>query len=778
MGVRTRRARQHSKTHAVKFGIAGAFGFIALFGLALAFSLSSLISSWLQDLPDYTSADAYVVGEPTTVYAADHSVIAEFYLQNRRSVSEDQISPYVLKAIVDTEDSRFYKHNGVDPQGIIRAVVKTARGGSEGASTITQQLVRNTVLSKEQFEQTIRRKVREAYISIQMEKMYTKDQILNMYLNTIYFGHGAYGIQAAAITYFNKNAKDLTLAESATLAGLPQAPSSYDPLVNPDNAVTRRNIVLQRMLSSGDITQDEYDSAIAESLQVTPGKFSTNKGRYPYFADYIKQLLLADFDKNTVMQGGLKVYTTLDPVIQDKAQEVTTRRLKLIGNKRLEAALVAVEPQTGYIKAMIGGKDYSSNQFNLATQAYRQTGSAFKTFTLACAINNGMSPQTRVNCNSPIQVTPLWTLGNFGNQSFGTISVQQAFAVSSNTGFVQIAQTLGNSNVAEMAHNLGIHAKLDAYDSMTLGVDGVPVVQMAEAYATIAAGGQHRDAIAITKIEDRNGNTVYEHKDTPSQIISAEVARATIDVMKGVCKGGGTAGQLARTVRIKQPIAGKTGTSQECRDLWFCGITPNLSVAIWFGYIEEVPVRVGGGLGHPYNTAVPLFGDFINAALSDAGAADFPAASGTIDFKPNNSWTFKFTSDNANTGETDTLETIEEEQKLETINPEQPNRRDNHNQTTTPSQPNTQNPNQPNGGNPGQPNQNNPGGTNPGGTPNRTNPGGKNPGKPDNKQPPTRRQASWIVHNCRLNAAHTLLCSSYVSLRTQDIPSRIKLICT
>ncbi len=739
MGVRTRRARQHSKTHAVKFGIAGAFGFIALFGLALAFSLSSLISSWLQDLPDYTSADAYVVGEPTTVYAADHSVIAEFYLQNRRSVSEDQISPYVLKAIVDTEDSRFYKHNGVDPQGIIRAVVKTARGGSEGASTITQQLVRNTVLSKEQFEQTIRRKVREAYISIQMEKMYTKDQILNMYLNTIYFGHGAYGIQAAAITYFNKNAKDLTLAESATLAGLPQAPSSYDPLVNPDNAVTRRNIVLQRMLSSGDITQDEYDAAIAESLQVNPGKFSTNKGRYPYFADYIKQLLLADFDKNTVMQGGLKVYTTLDPVIQDKAQEVTTRRLKLIGNKRLEAALVAVEPQTGYIKAMIGGKDYSSNQFNLATQAYRQTGSAFKTFTLACAINNGMSPQTRVNCNSPIQVTPLWTLGNFGNQSFGTISVQQAFAVSSNTGFVQIAQTLGNSNVAEMAHNLGIHAKLDAYDSMTLGVDGVPVVQMAEAYATIAAGGQHRDAIAITKIEDRNGNTVYEHKDTPSQIISAEVARATIDVMKGVCKGGGTAGQLARTVRIKQPIAGKTGTSQECRDLWFCGITPNLSVAIWFGYIEEVPVRVGGGLGHPYNTAVPLFGDFINAALSDAGTADFPAASGTIDFKPNNSWTFKFTSDNANTGETDTLETLEEEQKLETANPEQPNRRDNHNQTTTPSQPNTQNPNQPNGGNPGQPNQNNPGGTNPGGTPNRTNPGGKNPGKPDNKQPPTRR---------------------------------------
>lgn len=734
MGVRTRRARQHSKTHAVKFGIAGAFGFMALFGIALAFSLSSLISSWLEDLPDYASADAYVVGEPTTVYAADHSVIAEFYLQNRRSVNKDQISPYVLKAIVDTEDSRFYKHNGVDPQGIVRAVVKTARGGSEGASTITQQLVRNTVLSKEQFEQTIRRKVREAYISIQMEKMYTKDQILNMYLNTIYFGHGAYGIQAAAITYFNKDAKDLTLAESATLAGLPQAPSSYDPLVNPNNAVARRNIVLQRMLTSGDITQDECDAATAEPLQVNAGKFSDSKGRYPYFSDYIKQLLLADFDKNTVMQGGLKVYTTLDPAIQDKAQQATDKRLKLIGNKRLEAALVAVEPQTGHIKAMIGGKDYNTNQFNLATQAYRQTGSSFKTFTLACAINNGMSPQTRVNCNSPIQISPLWTLGNFGNQSFGTISIEQAFAVSSNTGFVQVAQTLGNNNVADMAHNLGVHAKLDAYDSMTLGVDGVPVIQMAEAYATIAAGGQHRDAIAITKIEDRNGNTVYEHKDAPSQVISPEVARATIDVMKGVCKAGGTASQLAGSVRIKQPIAGKTGTSQECRDLWFCGITPNLSVAIWFGYIEEVPVRVGGGLGHPYNTAVPLFGDFINLALGDAGVADFPDATGTINFKPNDSWTFKFTSADANTAQTDTLETLETE---ETQEQQTQTQHENHNQNANTHEHNSggENPNQPGNENPNQPRPR----PNPSPSPNPQNPnpgGGGNPGGHNGGQSP------------------------------------------
>lgn len=665
MGARTRRAKQHSKTHAVKFGIAGAFGFLALLGIALALSLNALVSSWLSDLPDYTSADAYVVGEPTTVYAADNSVLAEFYLQNRRSVTSDKISPYVLKAIVDTEDSRFYKHNGVDPQGILRAIVKTARGRSEGASTITQQLVRNTVLSKEQFEQTIRRKVREAYISIQMEKMYTKDQILNMYLNTIYFGHGAYGIQAAAITYFNKDAKDLTLAESATLAGLPQAPSSYDPFINPQDAQARRNIVLQRMLNSGDISDDEFEQASTEPLAVNPGSFLKTEGRYPYFSDYIKQLLLADFDRNTVMQGGLKVYTTLDPQIQDKAQNATNKRLNALGNKRLEAALCAIDPKTGYIKAMVGGKDYATNQFNLATQAYRQPGSSFKAYTLAAAINEGMSPETRINCNSPMQASPTWRVQNFGNQSYGALSLAQAFAVSSNTGFVQVIQAIGADKVAEMAHNLGIRVKLPAYDSMTLGTDGIPVIQMAEAYATIAAGGIHHDPVAITKIEDRNSNVVYEHKDSSSQILSPEVAEATIDVMKGVTKGRGTANQLSGSVHIKQPIAGKTGTSENYRDLWFCGITPSLSVAVWCGYTEEAPVRIHGAYGHPFNTAVPIFGDFINQALDDAPREDFPKASSSLTFKPNTSWTFKNTPEALNTEEEDTLEKVEADENKE-----------------------------------------------------------------------------------------------------------------
>jgi len=254
MGVRKRRARKNARTHIIGFGIAGIFGFTAMLIAALAVSVGTLVTSWLQDLPDYNSADAYLVSEPTQIVDANGSVIAEYYLQNRRSVEINQVSDYVLKGIVDIEDVRFYKHNGVDPQGILRAVVSQLTGSSQGASTITQQLVRNTVLSEEQFEYSIKRKVREAYLAIQMEKMYTKDQILMMYLNTIFFGHQAYGIQAASITYFNKNASDLTLAEAATLCGLPQSPSNLDPIQNPEGATYRRNAVLEHMLAEGDIT--------------------------------------------------------------------------------------------------------------------------------------------------------------------------------------------------------------------------------------------------------------------------------------------------------------------------------------------------------------------------------------------------------------------------------------------------------------------------------------------------------------------------------------------
>ena len=649
MGVRQRRAHRHSRTHIVGFGIAGVFGFIALLIAALFISLGVLVNQWLQDLPDYTSADAYLVAEPTTVYASDNSVIAEYYLQNRRSVDLDQISPYVLEGVVDTEDVRFYQHNGVDPQGIVRAVFAQLAGGSEGASTITQQLVRNTVLSDEQFDMTLKRKVREAYIAIQMEKVYTKDQILNMYLNTIYFGHSAYGIQAASITYFNKNASDLTLAEAATLAGLPQSPSSYDPFVNPEAATSRRNQVLDHMLSSGDITQEEHDAAAAEPMALSEGSVTDSQGSYPYFTDYVKQLLLEDFDQDTVMQGGLKVYTTLDPVAQEAAQDAVATQLDRIGNDQLDAALVAVDPDTGYIKALVGGKDYSSYQYNLATQAERQPGSSFKLITLVAAINEGMNPQVYLNCNSPLQMSSTWKVQNFNNASYGTISLTKAFALSSNTGFVQVINAIGADKVVTMAKAMGITADMQAYDSLTLGTANVTPLQMAEVYATVATNGVHRDAIAITKIEDRNGNTVYEHQDSPTQAVPAAVAQAAREVSYGVTKGDGTANVVASTMRVNQPVGGKTGTSENYRDLWFCGYTPQYAVAVWCGYHQEAAVRVYGSYGHPYNTSVPIFVRFINSALDGVDREEFPTTTEKVDYKPNSSWTFKGTKGSTNT---------------------------------------------------------------------------------------------------------------------------------
>ncbi len=645
MGARTRKARKHSRTHIIGFGFAGVLGFIALLAIALAISAGALVNSWLLNLPDYESADAYLVAEPTSVYDADNNVIAEYYLQNRRTVSKDEVSPYVLMGTVDTEDIRFYQHNGIDPQGIARAVLVQFTGGSEGASTITQQLVRNTVLSNEQFEQTLKRKVREAYIAIQMEKKYSKDQILMMYINTIYYGHAAYGIQAASITYFNKDAKNLTLAEAALLTGLPNSPSYYDPFENPEAAITRRNLVLERMYTAGDITKEEKDAAQSEPLTLNQGKVMEEKGVYPYFTDYVKQLLLDTFSQDQVFQGGMKVYTTLEPDSQAKAEAAVAARLEEYGNDQLEAALVAIKPETGNIVAMVGGRDYNVDQFNLATQANRQPGSSFKTITLAAAMSEGMNPNILINCESPLQVLPTWRVQNYGNTNYGPLSLQDATAVSSNTGYVQVAEAIGADKVVEYATKMGIDGDLlEPTLSITLGSYGVPPVQMAEAYATLATGGIHRDSVAITRIEDRNGNIVYEHENKEERVIDPAIARAETSVLETVISSPqGTAASMQGLLSINQPVAGKTGTTEEYRDLWFCGYTPQLSVSIWCGYRTDEPVYIGRAAAHPDGTACPIFASFVNAMLENTDRMEWPSSDQEPQYKPNSEWQFSNT---------------------------------------------------------------------------------------------------------------------------------------
>ena len=673
MGVRNRRARKHARTHIVGFGIAGVLGFLALLVIALAISAGALVNSWLLNLPDYQSADAYLVAEPTQVVDADNNVIAEYYLQNRRIVTKDEVSPYVLWGTVDTEDIRFYQHNGIDPQGIARAVLVQFTGGSEGASTITQQLVRNTVLSNEQFEQTLKRKVREAYIAIQMEKMYTKDQILMMYLNTIYFGDGAYGIQAASINYFNKNASDLTLAEAALLAGLPQAPSAYDPTVNPEGAVWRRNVVLSLMLEGGDITQEEYDAAKGEELVLNHGDYPDSVGRYPYFSDYVRELLLEDFDSNTILQGGLHVYTTVDPTWQQYAEEAVAEQLEYLGDDQLQFGFVALDTHNAYVKAMVGGRDYNISQFNTATQARRQVGSSFKTFVLACAVQDGMNPDIYLNGNSPLQITDEWEVQNYGGASYGTVSLKAATQDSLNTPYAQVAMTLGIENVIQTSHDMGISVDLPPYPSVALGSAGIPPIDMAEGYCTLAADGMHRDAVAITRIEDRNGNVVYEHKDNPTQVLDPAVAEAVTEVLESVCTYGHT-GSAVLNYSINQPIAGKTGTTNDARDLWFCGYTPQVCCAVWCGYLEEQRIYVFGYEGQPGRTSTPVFGRFAEKLLAGTEYESFPNCGYTPEYKDNSEWVFSNTDSAVNSGyyyynwytDTDTTDETEETEETYT----------------------------------------------------------------------------------------------------------------
>lgn len=641
MGIRTRRARLHSRTHIVSFGVVGVFGFFALFAAAISISLGTMVSNWLQDLPDYESADAYLVAEPTQVLASDGTVLAEYYLQNRHSVEQGDVADNVFKATVDVEDERFYKHNGVDPQGIARAIFSQLAGRSEGASTITQQLVRNTVLSNEQFEQSLKRKVREAYIAIQMEKTYTKDQILMMYLNTIYYGHGAYGIEAASTTYFNKSAKDLSLNESATLAGIPNSPSYFDPTVNMEACKQRRNHVLDRMLSMGDITKEECEQTKAEDIQLDLGSFQESSSKSPYFTDYVRELLLKDFDQDLILKGGLKVYTTLDLSWQKAAEDAVSKHLKSLDDDQLQAALTAIDPDTGYVKAMVGGRSYQKSQYNMATQARRQTGSSFKAFTLVAALQDGVNPSVYIDCSSPKQITSTWKVENYGNENMGTITLQQALALSSNTGFAQIAVEIGADKIVTAAHEMGIDVDLPAYPSLTLGTEGVPPIQMAEGFATLATGGVHHDAVAITRIEDRNGNVVYEHKDEGERAIPAEIAQAATQALETVVtSGSGTANIIAQTATYNQPIAGKTGTTEDFRDLWFVGYTPQVSVAVWVGNEDDTPVIINGMHLDSYNSACPIFVRFTNAILQDAAREEFPTTDRQPIYKPDSTWKF------------------------------------------------------------------------------------------------------------------------------------------
>ena len=579
--------------------IAKIFLGIIVFLLALAaagvVAGSVLVSSWLEDLPAYADIDDYASNGITTIYAADEeTILATVYLENRIKVDSADIPQTMKDAIVAIEDERFYEHQGVDLYAVARALISNLRGGGQGGSTLTQQLVRNTVLLDEMQDRTVERKVREMYIAHEIEKTHSKDELLTLYLNVVNFGDGCYGVEAAARDYFGKHASELTLSECALLAAIPNSPSANNPRADFERAWARAKLVLGKMLELGYITQEEHDKALKEKPEIVEeAEEDYGVVKAPYFVDYVKDLAANDpkYNASNYKKGGLTIYTTLDMGMQEAAEYAVTEGIS--GWDGMDSSLTSVDPDNGYIKAMVGGKSYEDNPFNLSVQMRRQPGSCFKPFTLMAAMTAGCSPDTKIQSNSPCKVTDTWTVVNSEGEGYGMMSIKDATTHSVNTVYAQLAHKLGAQPIVDMAKACGITSPLSPVESICLGSQGVCTLEMASAYATLAAGGIHHEPVAITKVVDQNNNIVYEHEDDEgTRVMSEEMAAKTTEILRTVIeKGTGTRGKPSNG----QPLAGKTGTSEEARDLWFVGYCPQLSTAIWSGYRDEQPTSGYGG---------------------------------------------------------------------------------------------------------------------------------------------------------------------------------------
>lgn len=632
MSRRSRLRRQKHPHTAIKVLTAGIalvlVGSLALSGTGIALGLS-LAGSWLEGLPDLDDPTAFSVAQTTKIYSADGVLLANLYLENRQVVPLDQISPNLLHAVVAVEDERFYQHNGVDIPGVVRAAVTNlTTGRTEGASTLTMQYIRNTVLADdpERFQTSYRRKAREAVLALELEKKYSKDEILAMYINTVYYGEGAYGAEAAALTFFNKHASELTVAEAALLAGLPQAPTRLDPYDNPEGAVARRQWVLSKMFEQGYITNDEYEAAKVEALSLGKSPTLDEQGVYaaPYFVAHVKKLLQDEYGTSLVFKGGLTVYTTLDTTLQTYAEQAVAGVLDRPDDP--DCALVAIEPTTGYVKALVGGRDWNTNKFNFATQAKRQPGSSFKVFTLVTALEMGMPPTRKLDSSSPATIATggrPWKVGNAeGGGGKGYITLQQATVGSVNTAFARLIAEMGAEPVVDVAHRMGIESEIQPFLSITLGSQEVTPIEMASAFSTLAADGVHYPHTSITKIVDAQGETIFEYAPVGERAISHSVAYAATSIMKGVITSG-----TATRANIGRPAAGKTGTTQDYRDAWFVGFTPQLACSVWMGYTPERPMRnVHGRKAFGGTFCAPIWHDFMAKALANQPVLDFNPA--------------------------------------------------------------------------------------------------------------------------------------------------------
>jgi len=582
--------------------------------------LMGAIFAMVRDLPQIRALEDFSPSAITRIYSADHALLAQLYKKKRDPVPLSKIPDKLKQALIATEDRQFYEHSGVDLKGILRAIVHDIMAGEfvEGASTLTQQLAKTLFLTP---KKTLERKLKEAFLAFQLERRYTKNEILELYLNQVYFGSGAYGVEAAARRFFGKSVSRLDIAECALIVGLPKAPSIYSPLVNPDLAIKRRDVVLHQMLEVGAISREQYETAKNRSF--APVQKHDNETKAPYFVDYVKKTLEEKIGAARLYTDGLTVQTSLSYKMQKAAQKAVQKGIAELG-RRMEAhgiekpdpqaGLIALDVSTGRILAMVGGKDYYKSPYNRATMAKRQPGSAFKPIVYALAIEEGFSQNTLL-LDAPVAFQGAdpdvqWRPENFSNTYQGEITLRKALTHSENIPSVRLMEKLGTASVVAFARSLGIESKLTSNLSLVLGTSELTLLELTSAYSVFANQGRYIRPTPVTQIRDKNRRIVWRPKINRRIVMSDAGAAIVVDMLRGVIDEG--TGKKARG--IARPIGGKTGTTNNYKDALFVGFSPTIAAGVWVGCDDYTTL---GRYETGARAALPIWKDFMKNVLKD-----------------------------------------------------------------------------------------------------------------------------------------------------------------